>query len=96
MHKRTLVTAGLVSASLLSFGACGNGEDRTPPVSGATSSGDLSDDRSAPAKDRQPDASGGGSYTDRYNFTATTFDGETFELAVHKGTPVVINFWESW
>lgn len=35
-------------------------------------------------------------YTDKYNFKATTFDGETFELAVHKGTPVVINFWESW
>ena len=40
--------------------------------------------------------SSGPAYDDTYNFTATTFDGDRFELAAHKGTPVVINFWESW
>jgi hypothetical protein len=30
------------------------------------------------------------------SFTVETFDGETFALHEHRGTPVVINFWESW
>ena len=25
-----------------------------------------------------------------------TFEGETFSLAEQRGTPVVLNFWESW
>lgn len=30
------------------------------------------------------------------DFTVETFDGEQFRLADHRGTPVVLNFWESW
>jgi cytochrome oxidase Cu insertion factor (SCO1/SenC/PrrC family) len=30
------------------------------------------------------------------DFTVTTFEGERFSLAAQKGTPVVLNFWESW
>jgi hypothetical protein len=30
------------------------------------------------------------------DFTVTTFEGETFRLADQRGTPVVLNFWESW
>jgi cytochrome oxidase Cu insertion factor (SCO1/SenC/PrrC family) len=30
------------------------------------------------------------------DFTVTTFDGAIFRLARHRGTPVVLNFWESW
>lgn len=30
------------------------------------------------------------------DFTVTTFEGETFRLSDHRGTPVVLNFWESW
>ncbi|MGH2757690.1 MAG: TlpA family protein disulfide reductase [Actinomycetota bacterium] len=29
-------------------------------------------------------------------FQVDTFDGSTFALSQHRGTPVVINFWESW
>jgi cytochrome oxidase Cu insertion factor (SCO1/SenC/PrrC family) len=29
-------------------------------------------------------------------FEVETFDGGTFALGEHRGTPVVINFWESW
>jgi hypothetical protein len=29
-------------------------------------------------------------------FEVETFAGDTFALAEHRGTPVVINFWESW
>lgn len=29
-------------------------------------------------------------------FAVETFAGETFSLTDHRGTPIVINFWESW
>jgi cytochrome oxidase Cu insertion factor (SCO1/SenC/PrrC family) len=29
-------------------------------------------------------------------FSFETFEGETFSLAEQRGTPVVLNFWESW
>ena len=29
-------------------------------------------------------------------FRVRTFDQTNFSLAEHRGTPVVINFWESW
>jgi cytochrome c biogenesis protein CcmG, thiol:disulfide interchange protein DsbE len=29
-------------------------------------------------------------------FTGTTLDGQPFDLAAYRGTPVVINFWASW
>ena len=29
-------------------------------------------------------------------FEVLTFDGETFALGEQRGTPVVLNFWESW
>ncbi|HJR45535.1 MAG TPA: redoxin domain-containing protein [Actinomycetota bacterium] len=38
----------------------------------------------APVKDPAPD------------FEVTTFEGGTFSLAEQRGTPVVLNFWESW
>jgi cytochrome oxidase Cu insertion factor (SCO1/SenC/PrrC family) len=30
------------------------------------------------------------------DFTVATFAGGTFSLAEQRGTPVVLNFWESW
>ena len=30
------------------------------------------------------------------DFAVTTFEGDTFSLAEQRGTPVVLNFWESW
>jgi hypothetical protein len=30
------------------------------------------------------------------DFTVTTFAGEEFRLAEQRGSPVVLNFWESW
>ena len=30
------------------------------------------------------------------DFAVTTFDGEEFRLSDHVGTPVVLNFFESW
>ena len=30
------------------------------------------------------------------DFTVTTFDGARFSLSEQRGSPVVLNFWESW
>ncbi len=30
------------------------------------------------------------------DFTVETFDGHSFTLSEQRGTPVVVNFWESW
>jgi hypothetical protein len=30
------------------------------------------------------------------DFTVTTFDGSRFSLSQQRGSPVVLNFWESW
>ena len=30
------------------------------------------------------------------DFTVETFAGSTFSLREQRGTPVVLNFWESW
>ena len=30
------------------------------------------------------------------DFSVETFDGDVFSLAEQRGTPVVLNFWESW
>ena len=66
--------------------ACG-GSTSTPSSGGTSYFGELQ--TSPKAK------SGGGSYA-APDFTVTTFEGEEFRLRVHKGTPVVLNFWESW
>lgn len=45
-----------------------------------------------------PDSNGGPgtASSDAPLFRVETFDGSRFVLADHRGTPVVINFWESW
>jgi cytochrome c biogenesis protein CcmG/thiol:disulfide interchange protein DsbE len=41
-------------------------------------------------------STGGGDGNAAPAFTVTTFAGERFSLEEMKGTPVVLNFWESW
>ena len=50
---------------------------------------------SGPATDPQPEVQARGPVAE-IDFEVGTFDGDTFALAEHRGTPVVINFWESW
>jgi cytochrome oxidase Cu insertion factor (SCO1/SenC/PrrC family) len=38
----------------------------------------------------------GGTSASAPSFTVTTFTGERFALEAMRGTPVVLNFWESW
>lgn len=54
--------------------------DTPPPASGG------GDDK--PAAGSGPDSG--------YDFAVETFDGETFTMSDHRGSPVVLNFWESW
>jgi cytochrome oxidase Cu insertion factor (SCO1/SenC/PrrC family) len=49
------------------------------------------DDSVSPGAGRSRAPAAGG-----LDFTVTTFDGAIFRLARHRGTPVVLNFWESW
>ena len=46
----------------------------------------------------QPSSEGGapGGTPRADNFSFETFDGGVFALGEHRGTPVVLNFWESW
>ncbi len=34
--------------------------------------------------------------TEASGFEVETFEGQTFSLGEQRGTPVVLNFWESW
>jgi len=48
------------------------------------------------ASDSSPSEGGSGTRTPAPEFSFETFEGETFSLAEQRGTPVVLNFWESW
>jgi hypothetical protein len=46
--------------------------------------------------EKKPPASGEPVENPAPDFEVTTFDGEEFALREQRGTPVVLNFWESW
>jgi cytochrome oxidase Cu insertion factor (SCO1/SenC/PrrC family) len=79
---------------LASFaGACGDTQERTD-ASGASASRPPT---SQPGGDRKAAAPEDPAPQDPApDFEVTTFSGETFALAEQRGTPVVLNFWESW
>lgn len=55
---------------------------------GGTTAGPGPEARSGSAS---PDRSGGAN-----DFSVQTFGAAPFRLSHHRGTPVVLNFWESW
>ena len=89
------VAATCLAVAWLTAVACG--------PSAPTSSGPTPD---RPQDGRSKPSDGAGVQTPRRDagcgdrcapdFTVETFDGDTFALAEQRGTPVVINFWESW
>lgn len=96
MSERAAVRmlAGLAVAALV-LGACGSAAPR------ATSTSDEADTAQTPEpRRRDDDRPGTGSRSKRpapeHDFSVTTFAGDAFRLSDHLGTPVVINFWESW
>ncbi|MGH2788422.1 MAG: peroxiredoxin family protein [Actinomycetota bacterium] len=74
----------------LSLAACGvdspQARDPAPPPSATPTdaSGRNRDGSHEPPANPAPD------------FTVTTFDGTRFSLSRQSGSPVVLNFWESW
>lgn len=78
--RKLLLTLTIVLAT-----ACGStveGDPVAAPDSAPVEQG--KEDKSGPRGNTAPD------------FTVTTFEGERFSLAEQRGTPVVLNFWESW
>jgi cytochrome oxidase Cu insertion factor (SCO1/SenC/PrrC family) len=75
------VAALVLVAVMVALGAC------TGETSGNTSTGTET-------------RAGGGTDEDTAreapDFSFETFKGDTFSLAEQRGTPVVLNFWESW
>lgn len=87
----------LVVAVAFVAAACGgdspeaSGDQSSPPSDAGASSPDPGSNRNgkqngdqAESEDLAPD------------FSVETFDGDTFKLSDLRGTPVVLNFWESW
>ncbi|MDQ3662557.1 MAG: hypothetical protein M3454_16200 [Actinomycetota bacterium] len=87
MIPRAIAAATAVAVLL---GACSPGP---PPGtesrgSGAVQAGSKAKGRAgSPPAGRSPGAN---------DFSVTTFEGGTFSSALRRGTPVVLNFWESW
>ena len=50
--------------------------------------------RSAP--ESTPSGEGSDTRVQAPDFSFETFESKTFSLAEQRGTPVVLNFWESW
>ena len=85
MKAETLSTRAVVlcATAIIALAACG-GSTTTPGAN----------ERSAPESGTPESESGTGAPAPDFSFE--TFEGETFSLAEQRGTPVVLNFWESW
>jgi cytochrome oxidase Cu insertion factor (SCO1/SenC/PrrC family) len=84
-----------VTALMVLGAGCAESKLDPPSAASPIASPDGAGEPAGPGP-RSGKSKAGSSYDDSLNFSVTTFDGEVFELAAHKGTPVVINFWESW
>ena len=84
----------------IAFGAlaCADGADppsgSAAPPSRSASSGGV--DRPSAGKSPAPKPTADPPENPAPDLSVETFDGDTFSLAEQRGTPVVLNFWESW
>jgi cytochrome oxidase Cu insertion factor (SCO1/SenC/PrrC family) len=84
---RTVLGAALVL--LLATVACGEtGSNDAPRQDARAPAGADESPRNEPPDESSADAAP--------DFSFETFEGEVFSLAEQRGTPVVLNFWESW
>jgi hypothetical protein len=77
----------------LAVGACGTVEnpqarDSSPGPPATPADADGSGESEKGAKDSPANPAP--------DFTVTTFEGARFSLSEQRGSPVVLNFWESW
>jgi hypothetical protein len=84
---------GLIAGTIL-LSACASTSNDAGPDAADTGSSPLE----TPGSDGGGSGSGGAKAArwEGLDFTIETFDGGTFKLSAQAGTPVVINFWESW
>ena len=82
---RRPATASAV-AVILALGACAGEPSGETPDRGLESTPD----------EGAGDGADDGAASEVPDFSFETFEGETFSLAEQRGTPVVLNFWESW
>jgi cytochrome oxidase Cu insertion factor (SCO1/SenC/PrrC family) len=80
----TIIFAGLALA------ACGGDSPQATDPAPATSATPTDDP--AQNRNRSPDPPA----NPAPDFTVTTFEGTRFSLSEQRGSPVVLNFWESW
>ena len=83
---RLMAVAG--AASVMMMACAGSPSPTAQP--GGTENGRPSQNDNEPSSGDQP------STDPAPEFTVSTFDGAEFSLAEQRGTPVVLNFWESW
>jgi cytochrome oxidase Cu insertion factor (SCO1/SenC/PrrC family) len=90
MPKRLLLTLfGIGAALVLLTAACGEPQNETGAAGDRTSMENEAGGSGTEARTpKKP--------TVEHDFTVTTFTGKEFHLAEQRGTPVVVNFWESW
>jgi cytochrome oxidase Cu insertion factor (SCO1/SenC/PrrC family) len=81
--SRTLLGAAFVL--LLATAACGEDTATDAPTQNARAPASADE---SPADESSADAAP--------DFSFETFEGDDFSLAEQRGTPVVLNFWESW
>jgi hypothetical protein len=81
MRSFAIRWALVVTATGIALSACGAPAEPTRSEGTRTGAGGEREERSSEAA---PD------------FTVETFDGRSFTLSEQRGTPVVLNFWESW
>ncbi len=86
--NRVLRLIAVVGAASVVMAACGG------PQSPSAQPDDGGNER--PSQKNEPSAGAQPSADLAPEFTVTTFDGAAFSLADRRGTPVVLNFWESW
>ena len=77
----------LVALSMLAAG-CGTTTPTSPAAPGGSTEPPQTSKKKGGAQEPVANAAP--------DFTVETFAGERFSLGEQKGTPVVLNFWESW
>ncbi len=82
--------AALIALVLMVFPACASSPENP------TATADAGSTPTAPSGEKGGSSKGEGAPWTGPDFSVETFDGETFTLADHAGTPIVLNFWESW
>jgi cytochrome oxidase Cu insertion factor (SCO1/SenC/PrrC family) len=90
MHRTLRNVLSAVFVLLLATAACGEDGSNDAPLQDARAPASADESPRDDPPDDEPSADAAP------DFSFETFEGEDFSLAEQRGTPVVLNFWESW